>query len=104
MKRIPIRVALVAFGALLIVSSSATAGSPSLAGVADSLYAATGKVIGPPGSTANIGDTITNAATTAVSAVQCFLRRVVLGLPCGPLAQASQKGYFGDKKMPVDAN
>ncbi len=26
------------------------------------------------------------------------------GLPCGPLAQASQKGYFGDKKMPVDAN
>jgi hypothetical protein len=26
------------------------------------------------------------------------------GLPCGPLAQASQKGYFGDKKMPADAN
>lgn len=26
------------------------------------------------------------------------------GLPCGPLAQASQKGYFGDKKMLVDAN
>ena len=26
------------------------------------------------------------------------------GLPCGPLAQASQKGYFGDKKTPADAN
>jgi hypothetical protein len=26
------------------------------------------------------------------------------GLPCGPLAEASQKGYFGDKKTPVDAN
>ncbi len=26
------------------------------------------------------------------------------GLPCGPLAEASQKGYFGDKKMPVGAN
>lgn len=26
------------------------------------------------------------------------------GLPCGPLAQASQKGYFGDKKTPGDAN
>lgn len=23
------------------------------------------------------------------------------GLPCGPLAEASQKGYFGDKKMPA---
>lgn len=26
------------------------------------------------------------------------------GLPCGPLAEASQKGYFGDKKMLVGAN
>jgi hypothetical protein len=26
------------------------------------------------------------------------------GLPCGPLAEASQKGYFGDKKMPEGAN
>jgi len=26
------------------------------------------------------------------------------GLPCGPLAEASQKGYFGDKKMPADVN
>ena len=26
------------------------------------------------------------------------------GLPCGPQAEASQKGYFGDKKMPVGAN
>ncbi len=26
------------------------------------------------------------------------------GLPCGPLAQASQKGYFGDKKMPAGGN
>jgi len=26
------------------------------------------------------------------------------GLPCGPLAQASQKGYFSDKKTPLVAN
>jgi hypothetical protein len=26
------------------------------------------------------------------------------GLPCGPLAQESLKGYFADKKMPMDAN
>ena len=26
------------------------------------------------------------------------------GLPCGPLAEASQKGYFGDKKTPAGAN
>lgn len=26
------------------------------------------------------------------------------GLPCGPTAQESLKGYFSDKKMPVDAN
>lgn len=26
------------------------------------------------------------------------------GLPCGPLAEASQKGYFGDKKMPEAGN
>jgi hypothetical protein len=25
-------------------------------------------------------------------------------LPCGPLAQESQKGYFGEKKAPPDAN
>jgi len=26
------------------------------------------------------------------------------GLPCGPTAQESLKGYFADKKMPTDAN
>ena len=68
MKRIPIRVALVSFGALVILVSSV---QPAFA------------------DTANISDSISGAVTTAVSAVQCFLRRVALGLPCGPLPGGS---------------